>query len=148
MHRWPVKSPHKWLVTRKMFPFDDVTLSASFASLRNMKIKSSESTKNCWYNYYESAQQNPVRLPRFPHDDVIKWKQFPRHWPFVRGTHLLPLKMLKGQWRGASMFSLNRTSINGWVNNRKDSDMRWDAIALIMTSLLCVNLASLEFQAI
>ena len=21
------------------------------------------------------------------HDDVIKWKHFPRHWPFVRGIH-------------------------------------------------------------
>ena len=21
------------------------------------------------------------------HDDVIKWKHFPRYWPFVRGTH-------------------------------------------------------------
>ena len=20
-----------------------------------------------------------------PHDDVIKWKHFPRYWPFVRG---------------------------------------------------------------
>ena len=20
-------------------------------------------------------------------DDVIKWKHFPRHWPFVRGIH-------------------------------------------------------------
>ena len=26
IHRWPVNSPHKWLVTRKMFPFDDVTM--------------------------------------------------------------------------------------------------------------------------
>ena len=25
-HRWPVNSPHKWLVTRKMFPFDDVIM--------------------------------------------------------------------------------------------------------------------------
>ena len=24
IHRWPVNSPHKWSVTRKMFPFDDV----------------------------------------------------------------------------------------------------------------------------
>ena len=24
IHRWPVNSPHKGLVTRKMFPFDDV----------------------------------------------------------------------------------------------------------------------------
>ena len=27
IHRWPVKSAHKWPVTRKMFPFDDVFLS-------------------------------------------------------------------------------------------------------------------------
>ena len=26
IHRWPVNSPHKWPVTRKMFPFDDVTM--------------------------------------------------------------------------------------------------------------------------
>ena len=25
IHRWPVNSPHKWPVTRKMFPFDDVS---------------------------------------------------------------------------------------------------------------------------
>ena len=27
IHRWPAKSPHKWPVTRKMFPFDDVIMS-------------------------------------------------------------------------------------------------------------------------
>ena len=26
IHRWPVNCPHKWLVTRKMFPFDDVIM--------------------------------------------------------------------------------------------------------------------------
>ena len=26
IHRWPVISPHKWPVTRKMFPFDDVIM--------------------------------------------------------------------------------------------------------------------------
>ena len=25
-HRWPVNSPHKWPLTRKMFPFDDVIM--------------------------------------------------------------------------------------------------------------------------
>ena len=25
------------------------------------------------------------------HDDVIKWKQFPRYWPFVRGIHRPPV---------------------------------------------------------
>ena len=27
IHRWPVNSQHKWPVTRKMFPFDDVFMS-------------------------------------------------------------------------------------------------------------------------
>ena len=26
IHRWPVNSPHKWPVTQKMFPFDDVIM--------------------------------------------------------------------------------------------------------------------------
>ena len=26
IHRWPVNSPHKWPVTRKMFSFDDVIM--------------------------------------------------------------------------------------------------------------------------
>ena len=25
------------------------------------------------------------------HDDVIKWKRFPRYWPFVRGIHRWPV---------------------------------------------------------
>ena len=28
IHRWPVNSPHKWPVTRKMFPFDAVIMIA------------------------------------------------------------------------------------------------------------------------
>ena len=41
------------------------------------------------------------------HDDVIKWKHFPRNWPFVRGIHRSPVNSPnKGQWRGALMFSL------------------------------------------
>ena len=29
-------------------------------------------------------------IPQF-HDDVIKWKHFPRYWPFVRGIHRSPV---------------------------------------------------------
>ena len=25
--------------------------------------------------------------PFVRHDDVIKWKHFPRYWPFMRGIH-------------------------------------------------------------
>ena len=58
-------------------------------------------------------------------DDVIKWKHFPRYWPFVRGIHRSPVNSPhKGQWRGALMFSLISAWTNGWVNNRKACDSR------------------------
>ena len=59
------------------------------------------------------------------HDDVIKWKHFPRYWPFVRGIHRSPVNSPhKGQWRGALMFSLICVWINCWVNNREAGDLR------------------------
>ena len=59
------------------------------------------------------------------HDDVIKWKHFPRYWPFVRGIHRSPVNSPhKGQWRGAFMFSLIYVWINRWVNNREAGDLR------------------------
>ena len=60
-----------------------------------------------------------------PHDDGIKWKHFPRNWPFVRGIHRSPVNSPhKGQWRGALMFSLICVWINDWVNNREAGDLR------------------------
>ena len=70
------------------------------------------------------------------HDDVIKWKLFPRYWPFVRGIHRSPVNSPhKGQWRGALMFSLICAWIKGWVNNREAVDLRrhrayYDAIVM------------------
>ena len=59
------------------------------------------------------------------HDDVIKWKYFPRYWPFVRGIHRSPVNSPhKGQWRGALMFSLICARINGWVKTREAGDLR------------------------
>ena len=59
------------------------------------------------------------------HDDVIKWKHFPRYWPFVRRIHRWPVNSPhKSQWRGALMFFLICTRINGWVNNGEASYLR------------------------
>ena len=64
-------------------------------------------------------------VPSEIHDDVIKWKNFPRNWPFVQGIHRSPVNSLhKGQWRGALMFSLICVWINDWVNNREAGDLR------------------------
>ena len=59
------------------------------------------------------------------HDELIKWKHFPRYWPFVRGIHRSPVNSPnKGQWSGALMFSLICIWINGWVNNREAGYLR------------------------
>ena len=50
----------------------------------------------------------------YMYDGVMKWKHFPRYWPFVH----------KGQWRGALMFSCICACINGLVNNRMAGDLR------------------------
>ena len=63
--------------------------------------------------------------PLLQHDDVMKWKHFPRYWPFVCGIHQFPVNSPhKGQWRGALMFSLICVWINGWENNREAVDLR------------------------
>ena len=58
-------------------------------------------------------------------DDVIKWKYFPRYWPFVRGIHRSPVNSPhKGQWHGALMFCLICAWTRGWVNNRDTGVLR------------------------
>ena len=65
------------------------------------------------------------RMLFISNDDAIKWKHFPRNWPFVRGIHRSPvISPHKGQWRGALVFSLICFWINGWVNNREAGDLR------------------------
>ena len=66
-----------------------------------------------------------LRIKLHYHDDVIKWKHFPRYLPFVRGIHRSPVKSPhKGQWYGTLMFSLIWAWINCWVNNREAGDLR------------------------
>ena len=70
-----------------------------------------------WWNYVIASQRS--------RDDLMKWKYFPRYWPFVRGIHRPPVNSPhKGQWRGALVFSLICAWINGWVNNRKAGGLR------------------------
>ena len=93
IHRWSVNSPHKWPVARKMLPSDDViiiipTLPWSMCDGGTVRLTAITQT----------AQ----------HGDVIKRKQFPRYWPFVRGIHRSPVNSRhKGQWRGALMLFIN-----------------------------------------
>ena len=72
------------------------------------------------------------------HNDVIKWKHFPRYWSFVWGIRQSPANSPhKGQWRGTLIFSLICAWINGWVKNRDAVDLRryrahYDVIVMLM----------------
>ena len=87
------------------------------------------------------------------HDDVIKWKYFPRYWPFVRGIYRSPVNSShKGQWCGALMLSLICAWTDSWENNGDVGDIRrhhahydvivirvfWMVIGLIRKSKDCV----------
>ena len=120
IHRWAVNSLHKWPVTRKMFPYDVITSN----DIGNLG----------WWVHclprWRTLITNTISVSRNDrndkvHDDVIKWKHFPRNWAFVRGIHRSPVNSpQKGQWRGAMMFSLICAWIGSWVNNRETSDLR------------------------
>ena len=52
----------------------------------------------------------------------MKWKHYPRYWPFVRGIHRSPVNSLhKGQWCGALMFAL----ICAWINCSSKKRRGW-----------------------
>ena len=60
-----------------------------------------------------------------PHNDVIKWKYFPRYWPFVHGIHRSPVNSPnKDHWCGALMLSLICTWTNSWANTGDAGDLR------------------------
>ena len=100
-------------------------------------------TQQLWYcmtPWHREHPKNYAHASHFIlllHDDVIKWKHFPRFWPFVRGIHRSPVNSPhKGQWRGALMFSLICAWINGWVNDREAGDLRrhsahYDVIVMV-----------------
>ena len=72
----------------------------------------------------DTIHNEPIST-HWPLHDVIKWKHFPRYWPFVWGIHRSPVNSPhKGQWRGALMFPLICTWRNRWVNNRESGVLR------------------------
>ena len=115
------------VLLRDVVILDDVDIVSS-AQIRVMLICSQAPMSALWTVCRESVNWVvPWKKHRHTqnHDDVIKWKHFPRNWPFVRGIHRSPVNSPhKGQWRGALMFTLICARIYGWVNTREAGDLR------------------------
>ena len=79
------------------------------------------------------------------HDDVIRWKHFPRYWSFVREfTGHKVISSHKGQWRGTLIFFIFSLICTWTIVTR----VIWDPIVLIiyyitvMTRMWCLSLCS------
>ena len=87
-----------------------------------------------WYAEFRLS----CRVETMPHNDVFKWKHFPRYCPFVRGIHRSPVNSPhKGQWRGALMLALICARIDGWVNNREAGDLKRHCAHYDVTVMWC-----------
>ena len=77
---------------------------------------------NTWWSWFENIN-SPVRIAvPLHHDDVVKWKPFPRYWPLCgefTGDRWIPLTKASDR---ALMFSLDW--INDWLNNREAGNLR------------------------
>ena len=99
-----------------------------------------------------------ILVAKFRHIDLPWWrhqmKTFSALLAICAGNSPVPVNSPhKGQWRGALMFSLNCTWINGWVNNRESGDLRrhsahYDVIVMAWNFKNCARNISIHFMAI
>ena len=66
-HRWPVNSLHKWPVTRKMFPFDDVIMVRRIQD--RWSISSLLEINGRWHYSFALADGNTI-MPDFWYDEM------------------------------------------------------------------------------
>ena len=107
----PGEVPAQRPVTRSFGVFLDLRLNKRWS-------------KQSWGWWFET-----LSCPFWRHCNVeiisIKWKYFPRYWPFVRGIHRSPVDFPhKGLWRESWMFSLIYAWTNGCAKTHDASDLR------------------------
>ena len=100
-------------------------IQLTYNSLKNVRISSDTRAVVSCYASIINCMISMLPGNRLEHGDVIKWRHFPRNWPFVRGIHRSPVNSPhKGQWHGALILSLICAWINRWVNNCEAGDFR------------------------
>ena len=62
IHRWPVNSPHKWPVTRKMFPIDDVIMAREHFYIEPEPRSLTKTSMSGWLSSSSTASLFPRRV--------------------------------------------------------------------------------------
>ena len=81
----------------------------------------------CWDRTQGHANMN-YEIPR--HDDVIRWKHFPRYWPFVRGIHRWPVNFPHKN-NDAELWCFLWSAPKRTAERTIGTPVIWDAIALV-----------------
>ena len=122
IYGWPVNSPHKGPVTRKMFPFDDVIIILLITTLCHKGGKCDDYwiwgimfVKHIMPGIKLECSRNSKRL--LIHGDVIAWKRFPYNWPFVRGIHCASMNSTSdSRTEGPWCYTLNIYFLLAWAS--------------------------------
>ena len=127
--RWRLKSSASPLFTQ---PFvqaqikENIKAPSHWPLWGEFRASNAENVSIWWRHHPQECKDNKDSTHPWPtHDDVIKWKHFPRYWPFVREIHRSPVNSPhRGQWRRALMSSVICAWISDWVNNREAGYLR------------------------
>ena len=111
IHRWPVNSPHKWPVTRKMFPFDDVIMDVRIFQVQQSStdlpliwpFRSVEiiTVTSQWARWHLKSPASRLFTQPFVLALIKENIKVPCHWPLCgqfTDDRWIPRK--KGQQRG------------------------------------------------
>ena len=149
IYQWLVNSSHKWPVTRKMFPFDNVMMQSInmwwCSKIREVKnFKWSFWILRAFSEFFEMRENVPVSILMLQAEmsDNIEVPKYYFPWWRHQMETFSALLAICGQWREALMFSLICAWMNGWVNNREAGDLRsyrahYDVTVMTVTILLC-----------
>ena len=134
IHRWPVNSPHKRPVTRKVFPFDDVIMRIHdkiTGLIQGLRPANERRRYNVLLRHETRLIKYTMRSPYNMVNFLLTTIMTSSNGNIFRVTgHLCgeftgPRWIPRtSQWRGALMFSLICVWINGWENNREAGDLR------------------------
>ena len=103
IHRWPVNSPHKWPVTRKIFPLDDVIMITS-TSLRDQWVNTSWDVQ---YNFKALSKCMYLRHNETNPDSKIHAANMGPTWVLAApgGPHVDPMNLVIREQAGKGVSS-------------------------------------------
>ena len=76
------------------------------------------------YEWYHSNEAKQLKARSRLHDNFMRWRWFPRYWPFVRGIHQCLVDIPpKTSVTWALMFPLVLSLTDGWKNSQVVGDL-------------------------